>query len=73
MTSSAVLAIDQGTTNSKAALTRSNGRTLAVGAAPIGVSAPPLGWIEQDAEPDRRRRRQWAGEIGRTRYQDGTR
>jgi glycerol kinase len=50
MTSSAVLAIDQGTTNSKAALTRSDGRTLSVGAAPIGVSAPRLGWIEQDAE-----------------------
>ena len=46
----AVLAIDQGTTNSKAALISADGRVLATGAAPVGVSTPRPGWIEQDPE-----------------------
>jgi glycerol kinase len=45
-----VLAIDQGTTNSKAALISADGRVLATGAAPVGVSTPQPGWIEQDPE-----------------------
>jgi glycerol kinase len=45
-----VLAIDQGTTNSKAALVSADGSVLATGAAPVGVSTPQPGWIEQDPE-----------------------
>jgi glycerol kinase len=45
-----VLTIDQGTTNSKAALVSADGRVLATGAAPVGVSTPQPGWIEQDPE-----------------------
>ncbi|MEU8222601.1 FGGY family carbohydrate kinase [Kribbella sp. NPDC048915] len=46
----AVLAIDQGTTNSKAVLVTSSGSVLASGAAPVGLSTPRPGWVEQDAE-----------------------
>jgi glycerol kinase len=46
----AILAIDQGTTNSKAVLVTADGRVLSTGSAPVGVSAPRPGWIEQDAE-----------------------
>jgi glycerol kinase len=46
----AVLAIDQGTTNSKAVLVSADGRVLATGAAPVGVSTARPGWIEQDPE-----------------------
>src|SRR3954454_5613953 len=45
-----ILAIDQGTTNSKAALVSPDGRLLSSGAAPVGISSPRPGWIEQDAE-----------------------
>jgi glycerol kinase len=44
-----ILAIDQGTTNSKALLVGEDGRVLAVGAAPLAVSYPQPGWVEQDA------------------------
>ena len=44
-----VLAIDQGTTNSKAALVTANGQVVSVGAAPVGVTSPQPGWVEQDA------------------------
>jgi glycerol kinase len=46
-----ILAIDQGTTNSKAALISSDGRLVAGGSAAVGISAPRPGWVEQD--PDR--------------------
>jgi glycerol kinase len=46
----AVLAIDQGTTNSKAALVTADGSVLATGSAPVGLSTPRPGWVEQDAE-----------------------
>src|SRR5919199_1335096 len=46
-----ILTIDQGTTNSKAALVSPDGRLVARGAAPVGVSSPRPGWVEQD--PDR--------------------
>ena len=46
----AILAIDQGTTNSKAVLVSADGRQLATGAAPVGVSSPRPGWVEQDAD-----------------------
>ncbi|MGH3488356.1 MAG: FGGY family carbohydrate kinase [Actinopolymorphaceae bacterium] len=46
----AVLAIDQGTTNSKAILVGTDGSVLAVASAPVGLSLPRPGWTEQDAE-----------------------
>ncbi len=50
MTFEAVLAIDQGTTNTKAVLVGADGRVLTTGAAPVGVESPQPGWVEQDAE-----------------------
>jgi glycerol kinase len=46
-----ILAIDQGTTNSKAAVVSADGRVVAGGSAAVGISSPRLGWAEQD--PDR--------------------
>jgi glycerol kinase len=46
----AVLAIDQGTTNSKAVLVDADGCVLGTGSAPVGLSTPRPGWVEQDAE-----------------------
>jgi glycerol kinase len=45
-----ILALDQGTTNSKAALISADGRFLAVGSAAVGISSPQPGWVEQDAD-----------------------
>ena len=45
-----ILAIDQGTTNSKAALISADGCLVASGTARVGVSSPHPGWVEQDAE-----------------------
>ena len=45
----AILAIDQGTTNSKAVLVSSDGVILARGSSPVGISHPQPGWVEQDA------------------------
>jgi glycerol kinase len=45
-----ILAIDQGTTNSKAALVRPDGGLVSQGAAPVGVTSPQPGWVEQDAD-----------------------
>jgi glycerol kinase len=45
-----VLAIDQGTTNSKAVLVDSVGDVRSVGSAPVGISHPRPGWVEQDPE-----------------------
>lgn len=47
----AILAIDQGTTNSKAALVSESGDIIARGSAPVGISYPEPGWVEQ--YPDR--------------------
>ncbi len=47
----AILAIDQGTTNSKAVLVSESGDIIARGSAPVGISYPRPGWVEQD--PDR--------------------
>jgi glycerol kinase len=44
------LAIDQGTTNSKAALIGADGQLVRGGSAPVGISSPHPGWVEQDAE-----------------------
>ena len=46
---SLILSIDQGTTNSKAALVSAEGRIVGSGSAPIGVVSPRPGWVEQDA------------------------
>lgn len=48
--SRAVLAIDQGTTNSKAILVDADGQVLASGSAPVALSLPQPGWAEQDAD-----------------------
>jgi glycerol kinase len=45
----AILAIDQGTTNTKAVLVGAEGTVLAQGAAAVGVSSPKPGYVEQDA------------------------
>ena len=45
-----ILAIDQGTTNSKAALISADGRVVAGGSAPVGISSPRPEWVEQDAD-----------------------
>lgn len=50
MTIRAVLAVDEGTTNSKAALVGEDGRVLALGSAAVPTRHPQSGWVEQDAE-----------------------
>src|SRR5215216_8120088 len=45
-----ILAIDQGTTNSKAALISADGQMVAGGNASVGISSPRPGWVEQDPE-----------------------
>jgi glycerol kinase len=45
-----VLAIDQGTTNSKALLIDAAGAIAASASAPVGVSYPKPGWVEQSPE-----------------------
>jgi glycerol kinase len=40
-----VLAIDQGTTNSKALLIDETGAIVARASAPVGVSYPQSGWV----------------------------
>jgi glycerol kinase len=48
-TGEVILAIDQGTTNSKAALVSATGRLVSSGTARVGISSPRPGWVEQDA------------------------
>lgn len=43
----AILAIDQGTTNSKAVLVSTSGDILARGSSPVGIEHPQPGWVEQ--------------------------
>lgn len=45
-----ILAIDQGTTNSKAVLVDEGGAVRARGSAPVPITHPRPGWVEQDAE-----------------------
>ncbi len=45
-----VVAIDQGTTNTKAVLVDATGAVVATGSSPVGVASPRPGWVEQDAE-----------------------
>lgn len=44
-----ILAIDQGTTNTKALLIAPSGRILARGSQPTAIAYPQPGWVEQDA------------------------
>lgn len=44
-----ILALDQGTTNTKALLCTSDGTVLGQGAAAVGIAFPAPGWVEQDA------------------------
>ncbi len=44
----AILAIDQGTTNSKALLISTSGKILSRGSAAVGIEHPQPGWVEQD-------------------------
>jgi len=44
----AILAIDQGTTNSKAVLVSQTGEILARGSAAVGITFPQPGWVAQD-------------------------
>lgn len=46
----AVLAVDEGTTNSKAILVDASGSMLSSGSATVATSYPQSGWVEQDAE-----------------------
>lgn len=46
----AILAIDQGTTNSKAVLVGRDGRIIARGSAAVGIMHPEPGWVEQDPQ-----------------------
>lgn len=46
----AILAIDQGTTNSKAVLVSTDGAILARGASPVGIEHPQPGWVEQSPQ-----------------------
>lgn len=43
----AILAIDQGTTNSKAVLVSTTGEILSRGSCPVGLELPQPGWVEQ--------------------------
>ena len=45
-----VLAVDQGTTNSKAILVAEDGRVLARGSSPVPIEHPRSGWVQQDGE-----------------------
>jgi glycerol kinase len=45
-----ILAIDQGTSSTKAVLVDEHGAIVARGAAPVGCQFPRPGWVEQDAE-----------------------
>jgi glycerol kinase len=45
-----VLAVDQGTTNTKAVLVAADGTVLTTRAAPVGLSHPRPGWVEQDGD-----------------------
>ncbi|MEQ1956474.1 FGGY-family carbohydrate kinase [Mesorhizobium sp. CN2-181] len=45
---SAILAIDQGTTNTKAVLVAPSGEIVARGSSPVGIEYPQPGWVEQN-------------------------
>ncbi|MEP2030431.1 MAG: FGGY-family carbohydrate kinase [Paracoccaceae bacterium] len=50
MAQQAILAIDEGTTNSKAVLVDQGGAIIAGGSAPVPIAHPQSGWVQQDAD-----------------------
>ena len=44
-----ILAIDEGTTNSKAVLVSQSGEIIASGSAPVPIEHPKAGWVQQEA------------------------
>jgi len=48
MTQQVVLAIDEGTTNSKAILVSQSGQVLSSGSSPVPTEHPQSGWVQQD-------------------------
>ncbi|WP_116087043.1 FGGY family carbohydrate kinase [Tropicimonas sp. IMCC34011] len=50
MAQQVILAIDEGTTNSKAVFVSATGEIIASGAAPVPIAHPRSGWVEQDAD-----------------------
>ena len=54
---SAILAVDQGTTNTKAVLVSTGGEIIARGSSAVGIEHPQPGWVEQDP------RRIWASVL----------
>ncbi|WP_308917203.1 FGGY-family carbohydrate kinase [Jannaschia sp. LMIT008] len=50
MADGAILAIDEGTTNAKAVMVALDGAILATGSAPLAITHPRPGWVEQDAD-----------------------
>ncbi len=50
MAQQAILAIDEGTTNSKAVLVSVDGEILSSGSAPVPIQHPQPGWVQQDAD-----------------------
>jgi glycerol kinase len=46
----AILALDQGTTNSKAVLVSTTGDILSRGSSPVGIAHPQPGWVQQSPE-----------------------
>ncbi|SDL57853.1 FGGY family carbohydrate kinase [Aliiruegeria lutimaris] len=50
MTQRVILAIDEGTTNSKAALFSEDGSILATGSSPVPIRHPKSGWVDQRAD-----------------------
>lgn len=49
MAQRAILAIDEGTTNSKAILVSQDGEIIASGSGPVPIEHPQSGWVQQDA------------------------
>lgn len=50
MTDQLVLAVDQGTTSSKAMLVDRTGNVVASGSCELGIGSPQPGWVEQNAD-----------------------
>ncbi len=48
MTRDVILAIDEGTTNSKAVLITRSGEIVTTGSAPVPIEHPQSGWVQQD-------------------------
>jgi glycerol kinase len=48
-----LLALDQGTSSSRAVLVSSNGESVASAQVPLAIHYPDDGWVEQDASAKR--------------------